>query len=294
MGVTVYRKLRGNQKGAPMESLAEAYRSVEVLPMGCSVAASASWAGGPNEEGVLLTLDEDTPRGSVRGEFLLQIGTWRGRTLESVKKQVETNNQYGILERVVVDGYEGYLAVQGPSYNIKRSPDGRFVTGGRVVLNGLVIRGEAALDFRSEIKFSLAEDNIPEDDPETARFARGLLSQLRSILASIRVVPDPKRTTGPADAAGEEKKDAAVTLRRVSPPAGPVTAGTPVEFLASAEGVKKGDLFFRFEPSTEVSFSPRNRRRGGRKPSFPNPERCGSGPLPWTGTAPSANRNRSK
>lgn len=271
VGVTVYRKLRGNQKGAPMESLAEAYRSVEVLPMGCSVAASASWAGGPNEEGVLLTLDEDTPRGSVRGEFLLQIGTWRGRTLESVKKQVETNNQYGILERVVVDGYEGYLAVQGPSYNIKRSPDGRFVTGGRVVLNGLVIRGEAALDFRSEIKFSLAEDTIPEDDPETARFARGLMSQLRSILASIRVVPDPKRTTGPADAAGEEKKDAAVTLRRVSPPAGPVTAGMPVELLASAEGVKKGDLFFRFEPSTEVSFSPPESEEGRTKAVFSEP-----------------------
>lgn len=271
VGVTVYRKLRGNQKGAPMESLAEAYRSVEVLPMGCSVAASPSWAGGPNEEGVLLTLDEDTSRGSVRGEFLLQIGTWRGRTLESVKKQVETNNQYGTLERVAVDGYEGYLAVSGPSYNIKRSPDGRFVTGGRVVLNGLVIRGEAALDFRSEIKFSLAEDNIPEDDPETARFARGLLSQLRSILASIRVVPDPKRTTGPADAAGEEKKDAAVTLRRVSPPAGPVTAGMPVELLASAEGAKKGDLFFRFEPSTEVSFSPPESEEGRTKAVFSEP-----------------------
>lgn len=271
VGVTVYRKLRGNQKGAPMESLAEVYSPVEVIPMGCSVAAPASWAGGPNEEGVLLTLDEDTPRGSVRGEFLLQIGTWRGRTLESVEKQVVTNNQYGTLERVTVDGYEGYLAATGPSYSIKRTPDGRFVTGGQVVLNGLAIKGEAALDFRSEIKFFLAEEKIPESDPETARFARELMSQLRSILASIRVVPDPKRTTGPADGAGEEKKDVAVTLRRVSPPAGPVTAGTPVEFLATAEGVKKGDVFFRFEPSTEVSFSPPESEAGRTNAVFSEP-----------------------
>ncbi len=210
-----------------------------------------------------------------------------------MKKQVETNNQYGTLERVAVDGYEGYLAVQGPSYNIKRSPDGRFVTGGRVVLNGLVIRGEAALDFRSEIKFSLAEDNIPEDDPETARFARG------SVAAPVHPGEHPGGSGPEADhGTGGRSRGREKGRGRHAPEGEPSGRPRDRRNAGGTPGVggrrKKGDLFFRFEPSTEVSFSLRNRRRGGRKPSFPNPERCGSGPLPWTGTAPSANRNRSK
>ncbi|HRX27630.1 MAG TPA: hypothetical protein P5219_12485, partial [Aminivibrio sp.] len=48
-------------------------------------------------------------------------------------------------------------------------------------------------------------------------------------------------------------------------------AGMPVELLASAEGAKKGDLFFRFEPSTEVSFSPPESEEGRTKAVFSEP-----------------------
>ncbi len=85
-----------------------------------------------------------------------------------------------------------------------------------------------------------------------------------------------------------------MTLRWVSPPAGPWSPERPWNSLASAEGAKKVEMFFRFEPSTEVSFS--LGIGGGADESRLFRTRHGSrlGPLPWTGTAPSAFRNRSK
>ena len=62
-------------------------------------------------------------------------------------------------------------------------------------------------------------------------------------------------------------------LKRLSPASGPVPVGAAVEFLASAEGAKKGEIFFRFEPSEDVSFSPQESEEGRTKAVFSEPGR---------------------
>ncbi len=268
VGVLVYKKLTANQRGLPVESLAGGYRVVEVLPMGCSVTASAGWEGGPTETGIVLKRKgrkDESPNPS--GEFLLEIGTWPQRTLESVEKQVTENSPHWKKEAVTVDGYKGFMAVNGPKVVDMTVSSG--VYEGYADLKGMVVKGQVSLTFQARLVLLGSGREYTSED--ILKFTGEGLAELRSILASIRVVPDPKRTTGPADAAGEEKKDAAVTLRRVSPPAGPVVAGTPVEFLASAEGAKKVEMFFRFEPSTEVSFSPPESEEGRTKAVFSEP-----------------------
>ncbi len=276
IGIFLYEKLKGNQKGLPMNSLAEGFASLEVQPMGCSFSADSSWAGGPNENGftLLRSIKKDDPM-KWKGEFLLEIGTWPQRTMEALEKEVEQNEPYGTKEAVSIDDYKGYMMVRTLLSRKFVSNQEAFVGSfsGSAVLKGRVLKGEVSIWFSASLNCTSPSDSQRE---EVQKEVDKALSALRAILASISVVPDPKRTTFESEKAGEKKEEGVVSLKRISPASGPVPVGAPLDLQASlGEGEKEKDVLFRFEPSTEVTFSPAESGEGRTRAVFSEPGKVG-------------------
>ncbi|MEA4880313.1 MAG: hypothetical protein VB045_02410, partial [Synergistaceae bacterium] len=276
VGIFVYEKLKSYQKGTPMTSLAEGFATLEVQPMGCSVAASSFWSGGPNEDGLTLlrSRQKDDPM-EWKGEFLVEIGTWPQRTMEALEKEVEQNEPYGTKEAVSIDDYKGYMMVRTLLSRKFVSNQEAFVGSfsGSAVLKGRVLKGEVSIWFSASLNCTSPSDSQRE---EVQKEVDKALSALRAILASIRVVPDPKRTTFESEKAGEKKEEGVVSLKRISPASGPVAVGTPLDLQASlGEGTKEKDVLFRFEPSTEVAFSPAESGDGRTQAVFSEPGKVG-------------------
>ncbi len=107
----------------------------------------AGWEGGPTETGIVLKRKgrkDESPNPS--GEFLLEIGTWPQRTLESVEKQVTENSPHWKKEAVTVDGYKGFMAVNGPKVVDMTVSSG--VYEGYADLKGMVVKGQVSLTFQ--------------------------------------------------------------------------------------------------------------------------------------------------
>lgn len=270
IGIQVYEKLKANQKGTPANTIARGYRSVEVLPMGCSVSASSDWQGGPVENGIVLK--RKTGKGeplSTEGEFILEITPWPNGTLEEAEKQVIQNSPYGKKESIEIDSYKGFMSVKGPFISDLRVTSG--VYSAHVDLKGMVVKGQVALSFQGFLMFNGSPEKY--DEKALKEYIDSGLAELRGIISSIRIVPDPKRTTGEAGAAPDKKEgELTVALKRISPASGPVAAGTPVEFKASIEGEKpEGKILFFFEPLTEIAFTPQETETGTTMAVFSEP-----------------------
>ncbi len=269
IGVFVYKKLKANQKGTPTASLASGFRGIEVLPMGCSVTASSAWEGGPTEMGIEMkrATDDGAPL-TARGEFILNITPWPKGSLEAAEKQVRQNNSHRDVKPVTVDDYKGYVATSLTVSDLRVSAG---VYEARAVVDGLAVKGQVGLDFEGFIKYSGSVAEYTEE--ELQEYVEKGLAELEAILASIRIVPDPKRTTGAYDPkSAEKKKDSGVVLKRLSPASGPVPAGSPVAFEASLEGEKpEGDVLFQFQPHPEVAFAPYETKKGSTSAVFAEP-----------------------
>jgi tetratricopeptide (TPR) repeat protein len=269
IGVFVYEKLKANQKGTPTASLASGFRGIEVAPMGCSVTAPSSWEGGPTEMGIVMkrkTADGEPL--TVKGEFILDITPWPNGTLEAAGEQVRQNNSHRDVKPVTVDDYKGYVATSLTVSDLRISV-GAYEA--RAVVDGLAVKGQVGLDFEGFIKYSGSVAEYTEE--ELRKYVEKGLAELEAILASIRIVPDPKRTTGAYDPESpEEKKDSGVVLKRLSPASGPVPAGSPVAFEASLEGEKsEGSVLFQFQPHPEVAFAPYETKTGSTSAVFAEP-----------------------
>lgn len=270
IGVFVYEKLKANQTGTPSGTLAKGFRAIEVLPMGCSVSASSDWQGGPVENGIVLK--RKTGKGeplSTEGEFILEITPWPDGTIEEAEKQVVQNSPIGKKESISIDSYKGYMVVKGPVISDLRVSSG--VYSAHVDLKGMVVKGQVALSFQGSLMFNGSANEY--DEKALKEHIDNGLAELRGIISSIRIVPDPKRTTGEAGAAPEKKEgELTVALKRISPASGPVPAGTPVEFTASIEGEKpEGKILFFFEPLTEIAFTPQETETGTTMAVFSEP-----------------------
>jgi len=269
IGVFVYEKLKGNQKGTPTVSLASGFRGIEVAPMGCSVTAPSSWEGGPTETGIVLK--RKTAEGeplAVKGEFILDIAPWPNGTLEAAEEQVRQNNTHRDVTPVAVDDYKGFMATRLTVSDLRVSAG---VYEARAVVDGLAVKGQVGLDFGGFIHYSGSVAEYTEE--ELREYVENGLAELKAILASIRIVPDPKRTAGAYDPESpEEKKDSGVVLKRLSPASGPVPAGSPVAFEASLEGDKpEGGVLFQFQPHPEVAFAPFETKKGSTSAVFAEP-----------------------
>jgi tetratricopeptide (TPR) repeat protein len=269
IGVFVYEKLKANQKGTPTASLASGFIGIKVLPMGCSVTAPSAWEGGPTEMGIVMK--RKTAEGeplTVKGEFILDIVPWPNGTLEAAEEQVRQNNTHRDVAAVAVDDYKGFMATSLTVSDLRVSV-GAYEA--RAVVDGLAVKGQVGLDFGGFIHYSgsVAEYN----EEELGEYVENGLAELKAILASIRIVPDPKRTAGAYDPGSpEEKKDSGVVLKRLSPASGPVPAGSPVAFEASLEGDKpEGSVLFQFQPHPEVAFAPYETKKGSTSAVFAEP-----------------------
>ncbi len=276
IGIFVYEKLKSYQKGTPLTSLGEGFADPEVLPMGCSVTASSNWAGGPKENGftLLRSSQKDDPLG-WKGEFLVEIGTWPQRSMEALEKEVVQNEPFGSKEAVSIDDYKGYMMVRTLLSRKHVDRQEVFVGSfsGSAILKGMVLKGEVSIWFSASLNCTSPDQSRREEVQEELDKA---LIGLRAILASIRVVPDPKRTTSAPEGTAKMEKEGAVSLKRISPVSGPVAAGTPLELQASlGEGNKEKDVLFRFEPSTEVAFSPAESPEGRTRAVFSEPGKVG-------------------
>lgn len=273
VGVFVYEKLKANQKGTPMMSLASGFVGINVLPMGCSVTAPSDWEGGPVETGIVLKKKSKEGPVEFSGEFILEITPWPQGTLEAARQQVVENNPLGEVRDVTIDDYKGYfVSLAGMSMENLITSNSFQAYGGRISLDGMAVKGQVALDFKGFSDFEGPQDDYFNDEDIT-RLLNKAFEELKAILASIRIVPDPKRTTGAYDPeSAEEKKDSGVVLKRLSPATGPVPAGSPVAFEASLEGDKpEGEVLFQFQPHPEVTFAPYETTKGSTSAVFAEP-----------------------
>jgi len=260
---------------ADRKALASGLVKIKILPMGLSVSAPSVWEGGPTEKGVSLKRQvqkKANPKASgatVSGSFTLKIDRNR-RTPEEVKEAVTAMGYSSWkVEKISIGDFHGYMTLKEPYVGPVRGQmsyaDWVQITASTEVI-GIVTKGGLALEFSGVVGGGgdIMGDKNHRNNPATndrfflmAHMEQGF-AELKSIVSSITVTPDPKRTTTPWSAPEiKAEEDIKVKLVRVKPAEGPVSVGGTLTLKAEVEGeTPEGGWVFRFQPHPDVTFEP--------------------------------------